>query len=87
MLSLIMILFIFAHLWLHWGWAKVASKKRLRISPGVLAVSALLLILISVFFAPVYLTKNLPDKQKSQVYSFNSGLFAELGVSFDEVSR
>ncbi len=83
-LSLIMILFIFVHLWLHWGWARVVFKRRLRITPGVLAVSVILLVLISMLFAPVYLTKNLPDKRKSQVYTFNSGRLAELGVSFDK---
>jgi hypothetical protein len=85
MLSLMMILFLFTHMVLHWGWAKAASLKRLRIPPKVLAVSAIVLVLISMVVAPVYITKNLPDKRKSQADLFKPGLSVESGASFDQV--
>lgn len=59
-LALSMIIFIFAHLMLHWGWAKASFKKHLRIGPRALAVTAVVLIVISMIAAPVYLTRDLP---------------------------
>jgi len=58
-----MIIFILAHLVLHWGWAKVRFRKHLRLSPKALAVTAIVFVLISMIVAPVYLTKDLPERK------------------------
>jgi len=58
-LSLSMIIFILAHLVLHWSWAKVSFRKYLRIGPKVLAVTAIVLVVVSMIVAPVYLTRDL----------------------------
>ncbi|MBN1849009.1 MAG: DUF4405 domain-containing protein [Deltaproteobacteria bacterium] len=85
MLSLLMILFLFTHMVLHWSWAKAASLKMLRISPKVLAVSAIVLVVLSMVLAPVYLTKDLPDQRKSQNDLFKPELSVESVVSFNKV--
>ncbi|MBN1382805.1 MAG: DUF4405 domain-containing protein [Deltaproteobacteria bacterium] len=77
MLSLLMILTIFAHLMFHWGWVKAVSVRKLRIGPKVLAVSVIVLLLMSMVVAPVYLTKDLPDKQNPQAEIFKPGLSSE----------
>jgi hypothetical protein len=66
-LALSMVLFIFAHLILHWGWAKVSFRRHFRIGPKALAVSAIVLVIISMIIAPVYFTKDLPGKQEEKV--------------------
>ena len=60
-MALSMILFVFGHLLLHWGWAKASFKKHLRIGPTALAVTAIVLVAISMIAAPLYLTRNLPS--------------------------
>jgi hypothetical protein len=70
MLSLLLILFIFAHLVLHWGWAKGSFKRYLKVSPRALAITATLIVLFFAIAAPVYLTKDLPNgKDVPAVYS------------------
>lgn len=70
MLSLLLIVFIFAHLVLHWGWAKGSFKKYLRVGPKALAITATLIVLVAAIVAPVYLTKELPSgKAVKAVYS------------------
>jgi hypothetical protein len=63
MLSLLFLLFIFAHLVLHWGWAKGSFKKYLKVSPRALAFGATLIVLFFAIVAPVYLTKDLPRRE------------------------
>ena len=60
-LALSMIVFIFAHVVFHWGWAKASFEKRLGISPKKLAITAVVLVVISMIAAPLYLTRDLPD--------------------------
>ncbi|MBW1676827.1 MAG: DUF4405 domain-containing protein, partial [Deltaproteobacteria bacterium] len=60
MLSLLLLLFIFTHLVLHWGWAKGTFRKYLRVGPRALAITATLIVLLAAVVAPVYLTKDLP---------------------------
>jgi len=62
-LALSMILCIFAHLVLHWDWAKASFRKRLCLGPKTLAITAIVLILVSMIIAPVYLTKDLPGEK------------------------
>ena len=66
MLSLFLLFFIFAHLVLHWGWARGSFKKYLRVGPRTLAVTTTLLILLAAIAAPVYLTKDLPNRKDVQ---------------------
>jgi len=63
MLSLLLLFFIFAHLLLHWGWAKGSFKKYLRVGPKALAITATLIVLFAAIGAPVYLTKDLPNRK------------------------
>jgi hypothetical protein len=65
-LSLSIILFIFAHLVLHWGWAKVSFRKHLRVGKKALAVTAIVIVVISMLIAPVYLTKDLPTRKAAK---------------------
>ena len=74
MLSLMLLLFIFAHLVLHWGWAKGSFKKYLRVGPRALAVTASLLILMAAIGAPVYLTKDLPNRKDAHATYSKAGL-------------
>ena len=62
-LSLLLLLFIFAHLVLHWGWAKGSFRKYLRVGPRALAITATLMVLVAAIVAPVYLTKDLPNRK------------------------
>jgi len=71
-LSLSMIIFIFAHLMLHWSWAKVSFRKHLRLGPKALAVAAIVLVVISMIVAPVYLTKDLPKRKDIKVTYSNT---------------
>jgi glucan phosphoethanolaminetransferase (alkaline phosphatase superfamily) len=85
-LSVSMILFIFAHLVLHWGWAKVSFRKHLFLGPKALAITAIVLVLVSMLVAPVYLTKDLPNRKAMRVkYSMTEPL-PEIAASFGESS-
>ena len=83
MLSLLMILFIFAHLVLHWGWAKVSFRKRLRYGPKPLAVTAIVLVLISMIVVPVYLTKDLPNRKVVKAAYSKAEPSPEIAASFE----
>jgi len=81
MLSLFLLLFIFSHLVLHWRWAKGSFKKYLRVGPKALAVTATLMVLVAAIVAPVYLTKDLPNRKGVQAtYSKAGPLFSEHSV-------
>ena len=79
MLSLLLLLFIFAHLLLHWGWAKGSFKKYLRVGPRALAIAATLMVLLAAIVAPVYLTKDLPSRKdvKSAYYEADTSSLEE----------
>jgi hypothetical protein len=74
MLSLLLLLFIFAHLVIHWGWAKGSFKKYLRVGPRALAITATLIILLAAIGAPVYLTKDMPNRKDVQASYSKEGL-------------
>jgi hypothetical protein len=74
MLSLLLLFFIFAHLVLHWGWAKGSFKKYLRVGPRALAITATLIVLLAAIGAPVYLTKDLPNRKDVQAAHSKAGL-------------
>ena len=73
MLSLLLLLFIFAHLVLHWGWAKGSFRKYLRVGPRALAITATLMVLVAAIVAPVYLTKDLPNRKDVQATYSKTG--------------
>jgi len=83
-LSLSMILFIFTHLVLHWGWAKVSFRRHLRVGPKALAISAIALALISMIVAPVYLTKDLPSRQEAKVVQLKPSPSPEIVASLEK---
>jgi glucan phosphoethanolaminetransferase (alkaline phosphatase superfamily) len=83
-LALSMILFIFAHLVLHWGWARVSFKRHLRIGPKSLAVGAIVLVLIAMIVAPVYLTKNLPDRHETKTAYQKQGPSTQIVASVEK---
>ncbi len=85
-LSLSMILFIFAHLVLHWGWAKVSFRKHLRLGPKALAVTAIMLVVISMIVAPVYLTKGLPGGKASKAAYSKTEPSPEIAASLEEAT-
>jgi hypothetical protein len=64
-LALALILVIFIHLALHWNWAKVSSKKYLRVGPKTLVVSVVLIIIFFGIVMPGYLTNDFPKTQES----------------------
>ena len=85
MLSLLLLLFIFAHLVLHWSWAKGSFRKYLRVGPRALAVTATLLILMAALVAPVYLTKDLPNRKDVQATYSKAGLVrSEATVKYNQ---
>jgi len=83
-LSLSLILFIFAHLVLHWGWAKGSFKKYLRVGPKALAVAATLIIILSSIVAPVYLTKDLPSRKDVKAAYSKARPASEIVASLEE---
>jgi uncharacterized membrane protein YidH (DUF202 family) len=66
-LSLSMIIFVFVHLVLHWSWAKMSFRKHLRLGPKALAITSIVLVVISMIVVPVYLTKDLPKRKGENV--------------------
>ena len=85
MLSLLLLFFIFAHLALHWGWAKGSFKKYLRVGPRTLAVTTTLLILLAAIGAPVYLTKDLANRKDVQATYSKAGLVrSEATVKYNQ---
>jgi len=88
MLSLLLLLFIFAHLVLHWGWAKGSFKKYLRVGPRALAITATLITLLAAIGAPVYLTKDLPNRKDVQAaYSKADHVRSEATVKYNQSSE
>jgi hypothetical protein len=83
-LALSMILFVFAHLVLHWNWAKASFRKRLRVGPKALAFTVIVLVLVSMIAAPLYLTKDLPDKKLFKPASPEAELPRDAISMFDE---
>jgi len=83
-LSLSMIIFILAHLVLHWSWAKVSFRKHLRLGPKALAVTAIVLVVISMIVAPVYLTKDLPERKDVKVTYSKVGPSPEIVTSLEK---
>jgi hypothetical protein len=83
-LSLSIIVFIFAHLVLHWGWAKVSFRKHLRLGPKALAVTAIVLVLISMVVAPAYLTRDLPKGKAMKANYSKTGSLPEITASFEQ---
>ena len=63
MLSLIFIILIFAHLALHWNWAKVNFKKYLRMKPKMLVIIVIAITIFIGILAPTYFTKDFPDRK------------------------
>jgi hypothetical protein len=88
MLSLLLLLFIFAHLVLHWSWAKGSFEKYLRVGPRALAITATLIVLLAAIGAPVYLTKDLPSRKNVQApYSKAGPLRSEATVKYNQSSE
>jgi hypothetical protein len=85
-LSFSMIFFIFAHLMLHWGWAKVSVRKHLRVGPKALAVTAIVLVAISMIVAPVYLTKDLPGRKEEKAAYSKTEPFPKITASVGQGS-
>ncbi len=84
-LSLLLLLFIFAHIVLHWGWAKGSFKKYLRVGPRALAIPATLIVLLAAIVAPVYLTKDLPSRKDVQAaYPKTSSTRSEDTVNYGQ---
>ena len=85
MLSLLLLFFIFAHLVLHWSWAKGSFKKYLRVRPKALAITATLIVLLAAIGAPVYLTKDLPNRKDVQATYSKAGLLrSEATVQYNQ---
>jgi len=62
-LSLIFIILIFAHLILHWNWAKVSFNKYLRMKPKTLVIIVIVVTIFIGILVPTYLTKDFPDRK------------------------
>ncbi len=63
MLSLIFIILIFAHLILHWNWAKVSFNKYLRMNPKTLVIIVIVVTIFIGIFVPTYLTRDFPNRK------------------------
>jgi hypothetical protein len=83
-LSLSMIIFILAHLVLHWSWAKISFRTHLRLGPKALVVIAIVFVVISMIVAPVYLTKDLPERKDVKVTYSKAQLSPEIVASLEE---
>ena len=83
-LSLSMIIFILAHLVLHWSWAKVSFRKHLRVGPKALAVTAIVLVVISMIVAPMYLIKDLPERKAVKGTHSKAESLPEILASLEE---
>jgi hypothetical protein len=83
-MALSMVLLIFAHLVLHWGWAKVSFRKHLRMNPTALAITAIVLVALSMIVAPVYLTKNLPSEKAVKAAYAKAEHSREIAASLEQ---
>ncbi|GEM_PF-1796707 len=75
--SILFLIFIAAHLVLHYNWEKATARRFLKIGGKTLVVSALLLFIAAVS-APFIITKDLPD---TRGYGYRSGRYT---ISGDE---
>ena len=75
--SILFLIFIAAHLILHYSWEKATARRFLKIGGKTLAVSTLLLF-IGAISAPFIITKDLPDERG---YGYRSGRYT---ISGDE---
>jgi len=61
-LSLALMALVLVHLVCHWNWTRMSFRRQLGVGPRALAVAVLALSIIFLIVAPVYLTKDLPDR-------------------------
>jgi hypothetical protein len=62
-LALFLIFLILLHLVFHWNWARGSFKKYLGIGPKALSIIVTVIVLFFCMVAPLYLTKDFPDKK------------------------
>jgi hypothetical protein len=62
-LALFLCFLILLHLVFHWTWANVSFNKYLRIGPKVLAITVIAIAIFCGIVAPLYLTKDFPDRK------------------------
>jgi hypothetical protein len=72
-MALSLIFFIILHLVLHWSWAKLSFKRYLRIGPKTLAITATVIVIVSAIVAPVYLTREFPDRKDVKAFYLKAG--------------
>jgi len=63
-LSLALMVIVSVHLLCHWGWTRMSVERHLGVGPRALAFTVIVLAVISMIAAPVYLTKDLPDRKE-----------------------
>jgi hypothetical protein len=63
-LCLALITLTIAHLVLHWSWIKVNFGKYLKVGPKAVVGAVMVIVFFLGIFAPVYLTKDLPDRKR-----------------------
>jgi hypothetical protein len=63
-LCLSLILLTMVHLILHWGWIKGHMQKYIKIGPKALIGAGLLILIFFGIFAPVYLTRDFPNRKE-----------------------
>jgi hypothetical protein len=62
-LTLCLIFLTILHVVLHWNWVKVNFNKYLRIEPKMLAVIVTAIVIFCGLAAPLWLTKDFPDRK------------------------
>lgn len=62
-LTLCLIFLTILHLGLHWDWVKVNFNRYLRMEPKMLVMIVTAIVIFCGVVAPLYLTKNFPDRK------------------------
>jgi len=62
-LALFLIFLILLHLVFHWTWARGSFNKYLGIGPKMLSIIVTVIVLFFCMVAPLYLTKDFPDRK------------------------
>jgi hypothetical protein len=62
----------------------VSFREHLRVDPKVVAVTAIVLVVFSMIVAPVYLTKDLPERKDVKVTYSKAGASPEIVTSLKE---
>ena len=64
--SILFVLIVITHLFLHWGWVKATTLKYIRMKSKIL-LATMVVVFLFMFLTPYYVTRDLPNKSDFSV--------------------